>query len=44
MRISGIKRSFISDPKPHKVLWKIVKRFIKIPQQVEVKRDSVLNQ
>ena len=37
MRISGIKPSYISDPKPPKVLWKIVMRFLKITKQVEVK-------
>ena len=42
MRISGIKPSFISDPKPHEVLRKIIKWFLKIPQQVEVKRDRVI--
>ena len=42
MRISGIKPSFISDPEPHKVLWKIVMRFLKTTQ-VEVKRDGVIN-
>ena len=32
MLLSGIKPSFISDPKPHNVLWKIVMRFLKIPK------------
>ena len=44
MRISGIKPSCISDPKPHKVLWKIVMWFLKIPKQVEVKNDGVIKQ
>ena len=43
MHISGIKPSYISDPKPPKVLWKIVMRFLKIPKQVEVKNDGVIN-
>ena len=43
MRISGIKPSYISDPKPPKVLWKIVMRFLKIPQKVEVKNEGVIN-
>ena len=38
MQISGINPSFISD-----FLWKIDKRFLKIPKQVEVKWDSVIN-
>ena len=37
MRISGIKPSFISDPKPHKVLWKIVKRFLKYHNKLKSK-------
>ena len=43
MRILGIKPSYISDPKPPKVLWKIVMRFLKIPKQVEVENDGVIN-
>ena len=43
MRISGIRPSFISDTKPHKVLLKIAMRFLKIPKQVEVKHDGVIN-
>ena len=43
IRNSGIKSSYISDPKPSKVLWKIVMRFLKIPKQVEVKNDDVIN-
>ena len=43
MRISDIKPSYISEPKPPKVLWKIVMRFLKIPKQVEVKNDDVIN-
>ena len=42
MRISGIKPSYISDPKPPKVLWNIVMRFLKIPKEVEVKTDGVI--
>ena len=43
MRISGIKPSFIGDPKSPKVLWKIAMRFLKIPKQIEVKNDGVIN-
>ena len=43
MRFSGIDPSYISDPKPPKVSWKIIMRFLKIPKHVEVKNDGVIN-